>query len=404
MSSKRDTKSPNKSYRSQKSGAADGKVRYPLRRELVKRFISYYQLLEEEEVGMNKPPQSMNTEENYQAFRHDLNHWDNKLAHAAKCEELKALMKVELQTVYDGEKLDDDEEDYNRATGGYPSFMKAMDADELERVAIAPNMNTTYSVMAGPAMWRKEYTQILENLIEGRESQADLDKMNNILFTIYYKKQPKDEYDAIGHDFHKRMAKEIRRRQYDIQIREKSRSRSPKRRPQGVIIEPVPEHLQTKEGMKDLLTAFATTGLTDYYSPNTERPKANVTITDKDDWPKESDFSKVDTDRKYNPDEDPASATHTGTGVPVRVQRAPNAEDLTEEDLYEELLNERWQRRVRAVKGKIKNFLTEDGVTKDMVEVCTDAEGADYFRPITGNLKRKNHPNVIPSVFLMMEE
>lgn len=403
MSSKRNTVSPNKSYRSARS-VGDGKNHYPLRRELVKRFISYFQILEEEEVGMANKNQPLNTEDNYQKFRTDLNSWDTKLAYGAKCEELKALMKVELQNVYDGEKLDEDEEDYDRATIGYPTFMKSMAAEELDRVNVAPNM--TYSVMAGPALWRREYTQILENLIEGKETQADLDKMNNMLFTIYYKKLPKNEFDAIGHDFHKRMAKEIRRRQYDIQIREKSRSRSPRRRPPGTIMEPVPEPQRTKDGISDLINQnqVSHTALKNYYSPNTERPKANVVITDKDDWPKASDFSKVDTDKKYDVNEDPAFATHTGTGVPVRVQRAPNAEDLTEEDLYEELLNERWQRRVRAVRGKIKNFISEDGVTKEMVEDCLDANGKQYLRPITGNLKRKNHPNVVPSVFLMMEE
>lgn len=39
-----------------------------------------------------------------------------------------------------------------------------------------------------------------------------------------------------------------------------------------------------------------------------------------------------------------------------------------------------------------------------MVEECTDEKGRSYLRPIIGNLKRKLHPNVVPSVFLLMEE
>ena len=257
--------------------------------------------------------------------------------------------------------------------------------------------------MHGPAHWRSELTEVLENLVEGRESQADLDKMNNALFTIYYRKKPKDEYEAIDQDFHLRMAKEIRRRQYDVGVREKSRSKSPKRRPAGQIYEPVPEAQRSNVGVDEMLGGLGKIFKT-YHSPNTDKPQASVVINDNENGPNGSNFSDIDTTKKTVIDEDPLKATHTGAGVPVRVQRAPNPDDPFEDDMYEELLNERWQRRVRAVKGKIKNFLTEFGVTKEMVEDCLDTAGKQYFRPIVGNLKRKNHPNVIPSVFLMMEE
>jgi hypothetical protein len=391
-----------KSRHRQPGQTGSEKKQYPLRREMVKRFIAYYDLLEQEERGMSKNPQALNTEENYNRFRQDLDNYDKTLAHAAKCEELKALMKVELANVQvNQEPIDYDETTFAKSQLGYPSFMQAMGADEFERLAQFPNM--TYSVMHGPANWRPELTSVLESMVEGRETQADLDKINNALFTIYYKKRPKDEYEKIDQDFHLKMAKEIRRRQYDVGVREKSRSRSPKRRPQGQITEPVPEAHRSQIDAGELNGAIGKI-FGSYHSPNTDRPQANVVLADGDDAIKTTNFNDIDTTKKHVYDDDPLKKKHTGAGVPVRVQRAPNVDDPYEDDIYEELLNERWQRRVRAVKGKIKNFLTEYGVTKEMVEDTLDSAGKPYLRPIVGNLKRKNHPNVVPSVFLMMEE
>jgi len=346
--------------------------------------------------GRSWDPKKMDIEEIYNKFRAEADKFSGKQYHGAILAELKALMKVELQNVYDGYQIDENEENYEEAIKGYPSFMKSMSPEEFDKVA---DHNMSYSVMHGPAQWRETFEVALENLVEGRETQADLDKMNNILMSIYYKKKPKDAYEAMDHDNHMRMAKEIRRRQYDVQVREKSLSRSPARS-RTKIVKSIPEKNRSGLTIGDLKNS----GLRDYVSPNTEAPKANVVITDKGEWPKECDFSDIDPNKKHFIDDDPLKATHSGAGVPVRVQRAPNSEDPTEDDLYEELLNERWQRRVRAVKGKIKNFLTEDGMTKEMVEDCVDVSGRQFLRPIFGNLKRKNHPNIVPSVFLLMEE
>merc|ERR1711907_427853 len=124
-----------------------------------------------------------------------------------------------------GGEIDAGEKDWDKCVTGYPTFVKSINQKDVDRQV---DMNTTG--LQGPAKWRQDLTSILENLVEGRETTADLDKMNDYLFTMYFKKKSEND-DFSQRDFHDRMAKELRKRQFDIIVRSKSKS------PQRKIVE-----------------------------------------------------------------------------------------------------------------------------------------------------------------------
>lgn len=77
---------------------------YPIRKELIKRFISYYHMLEEDEVlaiklGCHKsifPEVDFDPDRTYMQFDQDLRSYNDVVARRSKIEELRSLMKYEL--------------------------------------------------------------------------------------------------------------------------------------------------------------------------------------------------------------------------------------------------------------------------------------------------------------------
>jgi len=208
-----------------------------LRRELIRRFISYYQYLHKEEKqefheGSRRPfePVDKDPEVTYNQFDDQLKFYDNMIARRAKLEELRTLMKIELQVLRDGMGVDPSEEDFKKAEKGYPSFMKPWygksGTPKLHWKYI--ETGTSFHVGDGPAQHREWLSKILEKLVAGSETEDDLKGLDSFLLHIYTKKNPetnvvnKLEHDKM--DFHQRMTREIRRKQYHIGIREGSRS------------------------------------------------------------------------------------------------------------------------------------------------------------------------------------
>ena len=348
-------------------------------------------------------------------FNKDLKVYSDKANRKAQIEELQALMKIELGKIQEGEDVDPNEEYFEDAQKGYPSFMRGVTADELDKLKSGNNLS--YTVMHGPAEWREELHTILENLIDHRETKADLEKIDNWLMTLYVKKNDRNDDDP-GNDHQMRHCKEIRRRQYGNYAKERSQSKglemkSPER--QKKIVQPPSEYKANDNDMLNRAGQFLANNYQRLTSPQSmKKQETEIILTDLDEHlVKASDWDDPRNKVDYS---QPAQGGNM-FGAPngkvtvrgqeisaVKVPRLPNSKNSDESEIFEELLNENWERRLRGVKGKIKNFVTEDGQTRDTVEDCVHGNGEKYLKPIPGNLKRKNHPNSKPSVFQLNEE
>ena len=97
-----------------------------LRKELVRRFIYYYQFLQTEEKkdhahGKSRPfaPVDFDPIVTYTQFDDELKFYDKTVTRRAKIEELRVLMKAELQHIKDGLKLDPEDQDFENSSKGY---------------------------------------------------------------------------------------------------------------------------------------------------------------------------------------------------------------------------------------------------------------------------------------------
>lgn len=207
-----------------------------LRRELIRRFISYYNFLQVEEKkeyidGHRRPfkPVDLDPGVTYNQFDDQLKFYDNMIARRAKIEELRTLMKIELQCLRDGLNLDPKGKDFKKAEQGYPTFMKpwyGKSGPKLHWKYI--ETGTSFHVADGPSDHRMYLSEVLKKLVAGSETASDLKQLDSFLLHIYKEKNPEisvaNENEQSQMDFHQRMTKEIRRKQYAIGVREGSRS------------------------------------------------------------------------------------------------------------------------------------------------------------------------------------
>jgi len=156
------------------------------------------------------------------------------IARRAKIEELRNLMQIELQIIRDGLKMDPSDRDFEQAEKGYPSFVKPW-ANSNQSQSHEPSIGwkhlkagTHFKVKDGPSDHRVYLENVLEKLVQGKETEEDLKELDSFLLHLYTKKNPvvdvcnETEHDQM--DFHQRMTKEIRRKQYAVGVREGSRS------------------------------------------------------------------------------------------------------------------------------------------------------------------------------------
>lgn len=195
-----------------------------LRKDLVRRFIYYYQFLQNEEKlefaqGKSRSfaPVDFDPLVTYTQFDDELRFYDNMVTRRAKIEELRALMKIELLYIRDGLKLDPESQDFENSTKGYPSFMKTwLGTSEFSFKYVSSG--TEYKCGRGPSQFRVFLANLLEKLVAGTENDEDLMELDSFLVHLYIEKNPKqnviNETEHNQMDYHQRMSKEIRRKQY----------------------------------------------------------------------------------------------------------------------------------------------------------------------------------------------
>ena len=249
-------------------------------------------------------------------------------------------MKIELSNIYAGNPVDPEDVDFDQSMVGYPSFMKRPIDSSVENMK---DCNQSYSICHGPSPWRAEFTNILENLVSGEETDADLAKMDDMLMRLYVGKKPVNKTEEQQMDFHQRKTKEIRRLQYAESVREKN-------------IEKLGE-----SGVKD---------------GQEQDPMFYKSIL-----------------------VDPNICSSLGVDLP----RPLDLSDPHQDDVFEERLNSSWEHVARLINFKIKNYVTQDGLTKEIHEDIVDSQGCHYRRRCYGNIKRMNHPNYLPSTFVLLE-
>jgi hypothetical protein len=207
-----------------------------LRKELVHRFITYYTLLQREEkkeyVDNHRrpfPTVDFDPMVTYNQFDDELKFYENMITRRAKIEELRTLMKIELQMIRDGMSLDPNNKQFQKSQQGYPSFMQPWSgANHTQTTFTYVPPGRDYTVAGGPSEFRLFLNEILEKLVAGRETPEDLQHLDSFLLNIYTKKTSvtsvRNETEHEQMDFHQRMTKEIRRKQYAVGVRSGSRS------------------------------------------------------------------------------------------------------------------------------------------------------------------------------------
>jgi hypothetical protein len=283
------------------------------------------------------------------------------------------------------------------------------------------DQSASYSICHGPAEWRQEVQNILENLVHGQESEADLDRIDNYLLSLYINKNPnshtmnRTEYEKM--DFHQRMAKEIRRRQYDLSIRSRSRSKSrgspkgksPKRHsPTKVFIEP-PSQFTTFPAdptKHDLLSTIGAMFSKTFHKPQTAvNPNDSevkvVPLSTEILRPPPTSPNPSPPPRPPLTPSSPEPRAPQDTGIPVNL---PKSSTTLQPEYYEVHLTSTWERVTYPILNKIKNFVTSDGLHRYAMEDNTDLFGRAYLLPLPGNIKMKHHQNKLLSSFLLLEK
>jgi len=213
----------------------------PMRKQLVKDLTSYYNLLYETELlnettevtkahewkgnSSNQELTYFNPKSGYQAFEIDLMQYNEVDARSSRLEELKTLMKAELDFIELGHPIDPQHDEWEECVQGYPSMMQ--DRDDRPR-----NFHCGVHYLEGEnnvgkySQFRCDMHDILKNLTHGEVSEEDVASMRYHLLTLRTKRNYmlRNSTDEKLYDFHQRKGKEIRRRQYSSWIRERNKS------------------------------------------------------------------------------------------------------------------------------------------------------------------------------------
>jgi hypothetical protein len=211
----------------------------PIRKQLVKDLTSYYNLLYETELleqdsGKPAPKTRINSTDQevtyfnpqtgYERLELDLQVYAEDDARVSRLEELKALMKSELQYIDLGHPIDPTSTDYESAVTGYPSFMEHPHASSHNFHCDYHYKDHTSPPIGEISQYRSDFQSVLQNLTAGTPTYYDIANLRNHLLTLRTKRNYllKNANDEKLYDFHQRKGKEIRRRQYSAWLRERN--------------------------------------------------------------------------------------------------------------------------------------------------------------------------------------
>jgi hypothetical protein len=210
----------------------------PIRKQLVKDLTSYYNLLYETELleqdsgkpapkgRINSTDQEVtyfNPQTGYERLELDLQVYAEDDARISRLEELKALMKSELNYIDLGHPLDPTNDDYEEAVKGYPSFMESKH-DQSHNFHCDYHYKDQSNHIGEISQYRSDFHDVLKNLTGGSATYYDIANLRNHLLTLRTKRNYllKNANDEKLYDFHQRKGKEIRRRQYSAWLRERN--------------------------------------------------------------------------------------------------------------------------------------------------------------------------------------
>lgn len=211
----------------------------PIRKQLVKDLTSYYNLLYETDLlneatekvkphdwkgnSSNQEATYFQPRSGYQQFEIDLMQYNEPDARNSRLEELKALMKSELEYIEMGHPVDPTSDEWEQTVKGYPSFMQ--DRDEKHRnFHCGVHYKDPDFELGGVSKFRSDMHGILEHFTKGTVSDQDVTDLRFHLLTLRTKRNYmlRNTTDEKLYDFHQRKGKEIRRRQYSSWLRERN--------------------------------------------------------------------------------------------------------------------------------------------------------------------------------------
>lgn len=114
----------------------------PVRRDLVKKLCNYYVLLNETEniannrskINSQNPSAYYSPKRTYNTFSNDMAQYEQEGLNKDKTNELRAIMKIELDIVKSGHRVDPNYQDWQNSLHGYPTMMtKDQGYKELHR-------------------------------------------------------------------------------------------------------------------------------------------------------------------------------------------------------------------------------------------------------------------------------
>jgi len=211
----------------------------PIRRQYVKKIISYYDTLERienEDRSRSRSASRFNQQLNNSQTKQSLVDspvYDESEMRRQKLDELKELMKEELEKAEEIEQdLENNQNSIQKSIKGYPNFMPEREVEGGQVGTLEPN-------------FRNGISPLLKQLLEEKLKNSEIEHSNNSQLDHCYdtprgrynsrsrreegrlysvdtdKKIIKNPLDAATYDYHQRVSKEIRRLQYSNYTSEK---------------------------------------------------------------------------------------------------------------------------------------------------------------------------------------
>jgi len=162
----------------------------PLRKQLVKDLTSYYNLLHETELlndttaatqihlFKGNSPDQVNTyfndkQSGYDKFIKDIDQYQEVNARSSRLDELKSMMKAELEYIETGHPVDPTYENWEDSIQGYPSFMGERDSSSNFHCGVHYKDNVNYAD-GKVSENRIDIKDILNHLTIGSHSMQDV--------------------------------------------------------------------------------------------------------------------------------------------------------------------------------------------------------------------------------------
>lgn len=212
----------------------------PIRKQLVKKIVSYYDTLERDRsASRSRSPIRTSTqitktklisnpqEKPKYMVEKNIEYYEGELHRNAKLQKLEDLMKVELQRSINEGALSRDKSDLEHSIAGYPTFMKEtedrlkfkeMQVKDVDQVRFVEFKDSVHQKLKEKVIEAEEdVISVAEDIEDGPVYVREEDDMyDQKLYHLNTKKNYVHPTPAMAdhYDFHQRKSKEIRRLQY----------------------------------------------------------------------------------------------------------------------------------------------------------------------------------------------